>query len=340
MARSCAEGWWAPYGPQYKHSMFSLLQDPHGNGHRVCGAGGPTLRWRKSSWDIFPDLCPEDPSAKTCARPHIYSLLTMSLRATKTRSPPRRTRVPTGSPPSCTTSSRMRPARCFSYNTPPGTNMLAAILRRKTGMALTEFLEPRLLAPLGIENARCLRLADGVEARRRGVFPLYGDMARFAQFYLQRGVWEGKRLLQESWFDRASAAQDCDRQPDLYEPRLQLAARLWVPDVALHPGRRLPHGRRVRAVRRDLPGAGRGRGDQLGLRLSGRPAQHPLGHDPARHAGRAPARECAGRRQRSRARCRASPCPRPGACAAAQGRAPWGGQDLCGKGRDPPALWG
>ena len=56
----------------------------------------------------------------------------------------------------------------------------------------------------GIENARCLRLADGVERGGAGYFLSTEDMARFAQFYLQRGVWEGKRLLQESWFDRAA----------------------------------------------------------------------------------------------------------------------------------------
>lgn len=199
----CAEGWWAPYGPQYKHSMFSFSKTLTATAIGFAEQEG-LLSLEEKLVDIFPDLCPEDPS-ENLRKADIYSLLTMScgheneISAQEDASPDWISAFLHHDFP-------YAPGTMFQYNT-PGTNMLAAILRRKTGMGLTEFLEPRLLAPLGIENARCLRLADGVERGGAGYFLSTEDMARFAQFYLQRGVWEGKRLLQESWFDRASAAQ-------------------------------------------------------------------------------------------------------------------------------------
>ena len=41
--------------------------------------------------------------------------------------------------------------------------MLAAVLRRKTGQNVTEFLKPRLLEPLGITSLTCALLGDGTE---------------------------------------------------------------------------------------------------------------------------------------------------------------------------------
>lgn len=199
----CAEGWWAPYGPQYKHSMFSFSKTLTATAIGFAEQEG-LLSLEEKLVDIFPDRCPEKLS-ENLRKADIYSLLTMScgheneISAQEDASPDWISAFLHHDFP-------YAPGTMFQYNT-PGTNMLAAILRRKTGMGLTEFLEPRLLAPLGIENARCLRLADGVERGGAGYFLSTEDMARFAQFYLQRGVWEGKRLLQESWFDRASAAQ-------------------------------------------------------------------------------------------------------------------------------------
>jgi len=54
------------------------------------------------------------------------------------------------------------PGTFYKYNT-AGTNMLAAVLRKKTGQNVTEFLKSRLLEPLGITSLTCALLGDGTE---------------------------------------------------------------------------------------------------------------------------------------------------------------------------------
>ena len=55
------------------------------------------------------------------------------------------------------------------YNT-AGTNLLCAILKRKTGKHLTEFLRPRLIEPLGMSDIRCQAAGRYGNGRSR-VFP-------------------------------------------------------------------------------------------------------------------------------------------------------------------------
>ena len=62
------------------------------------------------------------------------------------------------------------------------------------------------LEPLGIDFI-CKKLPDGVEMGGGGGQMRAEDMAKFIQFFLQRGVWDGKHLLNENWFDRATVKQ-------------------------------------------------------------------------------------------------------------------------------------
>ncbi len=199
----CAEGWWAPYAPQEKHILFSLSKTFTATAIGFAEQEG-ILSLEEKLVDIFPELCPKNPS-KNLSEADSYSLLTMSC-GHETLISAQEDASPSWISAFLHHEFRYKPGTMFQYNS-AGTNMLSAILQRKTGKTLTEFLTPRLFAPLGIQGARCLKLADGVERGGSGYFLATEDVARLAQFYLQRGVWEGRRLLQESWFDRASTAQ-------------------------------------------------------------------------------------------------------------------------------------
>ena len=94
----------------------------------------------------------------------------------------------------------------YKYNT-AGTNMLAAVLRRKTGQNVTEFLKPRLLEPLGITSLTCALLGDGTELGGGGMKMVTEDMAKFTYFLSRQGEWEGKQLLRKEWFERACHKQ-------------------------------------------------------------------------------------------------------------------------------------
>ena len=79
--------------------------------------------------------------------------------------------------------------------------MLCAILKKKTGQDLTEFLQPRLFDPLGMGEIYCQRLPDpmGVQLGGGGMKLSLENMARFAYFMLQDGHWEGQAIL-PGWY--------------------------------------------------------------------------------------------------------------------------------------------
>lgn len=93
-----------------------------------------------------------------------------------------------------------KPGTFYRYNT-CGTNMLCAILKKRTGQDLTEFLQPRLFDPLGMGEIFCYRLPDpmGVQIGGGGMKLTLENMARFAYFMLQDGYWEGRAIL-PGWY--------------------------------------------------------------------------------------------------------------------------------------------
>lgn len=94
------------------------------------------------------------------------------------------------------------PGSIFMYNT-AASYMLSAIITKKTGLTLMEYLTPRLFTPLGIEEARWELSPDGCNEGGFGLHISCEDAARFGQFYFDRGVYNGKRLLFKEWFDEA-----------------------------------------------------------------------------------------------------------------------------------------
>jgi hypothetical protein len=101
-----------------------------------------------------------------------------------------------------------RPGTHYAYNS-VGTTVLCDIILRKTGLSLTEYLKPRLLDPLGITSFTCAEweIIPGVEFGGGGGKMTPHDMFAFIQFCLQKGMWDGKQLLNSEWFDMASAKQ-------------------------------------------------------------------------------------------------------------------------------------
>ena len=205
-----AKAWWDPYKPEVPHALFSFTKTLTATAIGFAEQEG-ALKLTDKLCDIFPDFLPENPS-ENLLKADIYSLLTMSCG--------HETEVGTenwekefledGSEHQWERAFfahefKYAPGTMFQYNT-VGTNMLCAVLKRKTGEDLTEYLRPRLLEPLEMEFV-CRKMPDGVEMGGAGGLLRTEDMAKFIQFFLQRGVWEGKRLLNESWFDRATVKQ-------------------------------------------------------------------------------------------------------------------------------------
>lgn len=97
------------------------------------------------------------------------------------------------------------PGTHFVYNS-LATYMLSAILQKVTGEKVINYLYPRLFRPLGIVGANWEESLSGVNLGGWGLFIKTEDMAKMGQFLLQKGKWNGKQLLNESWFDEATQA--------------------------------------------------------------------------------------------------------------------------------------
>jgi hypothetical protein len=98
------------------------------------------------------------------------------------------------------------PGTHFLYNT-GATYMLSAILAKVTGETLGDYLQPRLYAPLGIDNPVWEMSPQGIATGGFGLSITTEDIAKFGQLYLQKGMWQGKQLVPAAWIEEATSKQ-------------------------------------------------------------------------------------------------------------------------------------
>ncbi len=96
-----------------------------------------------------------------------------------------------------------KPGTQFVYNS-MATYVLSAIIQKVTGEKLIDYLSPRLFRPLGIVGATWQESPQGINIGGWGLFVKTEDMAKLGLLMLQKGQWNGSRLLPESWFDEAT----------------------------------------------------------------------------------------------------------------------------------------
>lgn len=91
------------------------------------------------------------------------------------------------------------------------TYVLSSLVSKLTGKNVAEYLKPRFLEPLGITIDYYSADADNVCIGYAGFRIKLEDFAKLGQFFLNGGVWEGKRLLSEEWCKQAIAKHtDCE----------------------------------------------------------------------------------------------------------------------------------
>ncbi len=199
----CAEGSWAPYRPDVPHIMFSFSKSLTSTAIGFAVQEG-ILSLDDRLVDIFPEKCPPQPS-ENLRKCQIRHLLMMGCGHES------EIEWATGENADWIASFLhhpfvYEPGTHFLYNT-AGTNMLSAIITKKTGLGLTQFLKPRLFQPLGMSDIFCQPMPDGTQMGGAGMFLTLEDMARFTQFVANQGAWEGQQLLNASWFEQATAKQ-------------------------------------------------------------------------------------------------------------------------------------
>jgi CubicO group peptidase (beta-lactamase class C family) len=196
-----AEGWWSPYSASSPHSLYSLSKSFTSTAVGIAVAEGK-LSLDDEVIKFFPEDVPADASTNLKSM-RVSDLLRMS---TGHQTEPARTAEAAWTKTFLAHPVPFKPGTHFLYNT-SGTYMLSAIVQKATGQTVLDYLRPRLFEPLGIENPIWEASPQGISAGGYGLSVRTEGIARFGQLYLQKGKWQEKQIVPESWIDAATARQ-------------------------------------------------------------------------------------------------------------------------------------
>jgi len=201
-----AQAVWSPYEAGLPHQLYSLSKSITATAiGMLVDEGG--LRLDEKLCDIFFDKAPENeqhPAYKMTVR-HLLNMSTGSYfneAGSAMGADWEREFLHAGV--------KFPAGTAFEYNS-MNTYMLAAIVRRKTGRTLTEYLTPRLYEPLGIRRHYWETCPNGTEKGGWGLSLCMEDVAKIGQLYLNKGLWETpdgvRRLVSERWITEATRPQ-------------------------------------------------------------------------------------------------------------------------------------
>ena len=105
------------------------------------------------------------------------------------------------------------PGTHFLYDT-GATAMLAAIVKKVTGMSVLDYLDQKLFRYMDIRDVYWFHTADGTVQAGTGFHASCDDAAKLGLLYLNRGMWNGHRLLSEQWVEEASTTHSDNRPND------------------------------------------------------------------------------------------------------------------------------
>ena len=220
-----AEGWWEPYKPENIHLLWSLSKSFTSTAIGFAVQEG-RLNVQDKVVSFFPDKVPDNPSENLLAMT-VQSLLTMSC----------------GHEQDDMTEMYMRPdgdwIRGFLQRPvphTPGTHflynssasfVLSAILQTVVGETVLDYLRPRLLDPLGIEQATWEVSPEGYSMGGWGMSLATESIARFGQFLLQRGNWDGVQILNSDWIEEATRYHVSNASNDMIDWQQGYGYQFW-----------------------------------------------------------------------------------------------------------------
>ena len=201
----CAEGWWTPYASQRPHMLFSLSKSFASTAAGLAAAEG-RFSLDDAVLSFFPEQAPAEvgPNLAAMRVRHLLSMATGHDQDTTGRLRSGVSEDWVGN--FLALPVEHEPGTHFVYNS-GATYMVSAIVQKATGQPILEYLRPRLFEPLGIDGPTWENSPQGVNTGGWGLSIRTEDIARFGLLYLQRGGWQGTRLLPEAWVAEATAKQ-------------------------------------------------------------------------------------------------------------------------------------
>lgn len=196
--RVIAEGSFQPYSSAYPHMMFSMSKSVTGMAAGMAVRDG-LLSLDEKIVDIFPEKLSLLRSSRVNNITVLHLLnMTSGIKFNEVGSMLDKDWVRAFLQSDCL----FEPGAEFCYNS-MNSYLLSAILCKRTGMGLMQYLTPRLFEPLGIRGAYWETCPLGIEKGGWGLYLRPADMAKLGQLYLQHGRWEAdgavRQLVPEEW---------------------------------------------------------------------------------------------------------------------------------------------
>ena len=220
-----AECWWKPYGPDLVHSNHSMGKSYTCTAIGIAEQEG-ILCLEEKVTEIFRDeiekagIVPDENMKKITIR-HVLTMTNgMAVHPEMTEDwicDYFRTPV------------TYLPGTRFLYNS-SGSCLLGAIIYKKTGMGLKEYLTPRLFEKIGIDAERFVWLdfPDKIAAEP-GTFATTEDNLRLGMLYCEYGKWQGEQILSEKFVkDALSVQTDTSYAPEQKDGRCGYGYQLWA----------------------------------------------------------------------------------------------------------------
>ena len=110
------------------------------------------------------------------------------------------------------------PGRHFHY-TNYNPLLLGMILERATGQSVAHYLQEKIWKPLGMEFPASWSLDSektGFEKMESGINARSIDFAKFGRLFLNRGRWNGKRIISEQWVVESTSPMPVSDYSDYY----------------------------------------------------------------------------------------------------------------------------
>ncbi len=208
--RVLAEGWWKPYAPALPHSLYSITKGFTAMAVGFALAEG-LIRLDDTVAGFFPEYLPCAPCDHMRALT-VRHLLTMSL-GHISRMDHDFFSAPDWLAEHLRLYLELEPGTRFNYDNRCA-NLLSALVQKRSGLTLREYLLPRLFHKLGVNNPDW-ETVQGFNPGGWGLWLTTEELACFGQLLLQKGRWDGEQVIGADWIEAASA-----RQIDSSEGRL------------------------------------------------------------------------------------------------------------------------
>jgi CubicO group peptidase (beta-lactamase class C family) len=198
-----AEGWWAPHTAERTRLLYSISKSFTSTALAFAVQEG-LVDLDDTVVSHFPEFADEitDPRSRSVTLRQLASMASGHHRDMWQEAVARDSEEPVRgfllAPP------EQAPGSVFAYNQ-PCTYTVAAVIQRRAGMRLSEYLRPRLFDPLGIGEVGWLCRPPGRELGFSGLFARTEDVAKLGQLYLRRGRWGEHQLMPEMYVVEATS---------------------------------------------------------------------------------------------------------------------------------------